>query len=221
LARTATRTRARRVPIPNLLSFLSTHTFDGTVEGIDNLQAQYVAAYGPGDYTPIIWVPYWAFRWMIGLGIVSILISLVGLWIGRCKWKVVLWGNQVHCTVRSDCYPIGGRRIQAVVREFDTNPNLAQVVLLLEGKAIDIGLRRQQHQVLHGERGRAANQALDGDVRRKGAGCHAGNRHRGGWCGRGAAAGLQAATKSSATMAEKTRRGVVMRTLLRTARGWT
>jgi cytochrome d ubiquinol oxidase subunit I len=87
------------IRIPYLLSFLSTHTFDGTVEGIDNLQAQYVAAYGPGDYTPIIWVTYWAFRWMIGLGIVSILISLVGLWLtrrhrmprNRRVWRVATW----------------------------------------------------------------------------------------------------------------------------------
>ena len=35
-----------------LLSFLSTHTFDGCVEGINDLQAQYQELYGPGDYTP-------------------------------------------------------------------------------------------------------------------------------------------------------------------------
>jgi cytochrome d ubiquinol oxidase subunit I len=71
------------IRVPYLLSFLSTHTFDGTVEGIDDLQAQYVQLYGPGDYTPIIWVTYWSFRWMMGLGMVSVLVSLVGLWITR------------------------------------------------------------------------------------------------------------------------------------------
>ena len=59
------------IRIPYLLSFLSTHTFDGTVEGINDLQAQYAQLYGPGDYTPIIWVTYWAFRWMIGLGLAA------------------------------------------------------------------------------------------------------------------------------------------------------
>ncbi|TFC45869.1 cytochrome ubiquinol oxidase subunit I [Cryobacterium sp. TMT1-21] len=87
------------VRIPYLLSFLSTHTLDGTVEGIDNLQAQYVTLYGPGDYTPTIWITYWAFRWMIGLGIAHILVAVVGLWLtrnGRTPkaawiWKVAIW----------------------------------------------------------------------------------------------------------------------------------
>jgi cytochrome d ubiquinol oxidase subunit I len=87
------------IRIPYLLSFLSTHTFDGTVEGINDLQAQYVQLYGPGDYTPIIWVTYWAFRWMIGLGLLHVLIAIVGLWVTRkgrlpkqaWVWKVAIW----------------------------------------------------------------------------------------------------------------------------------
>ncbi len=71
------------VRIPYLLSFLSTHTLNGTVAGITELQGQYRAAYGPGDYTPLIWVTYWAFRWMIGLGLLAVLISVVGLWLTR------------------------------------------------------------------------------------------------------------------------------------------
>ncbi|WP_066042866.1 cytochrome ubiquinol oxidase subunit I [Herbiconiux solani] len=87
------------IRIPYLLSFLSTHTFDGTVEGINDLQAQYTQLYGPGDYTPTIWVTYWAFRWMIGLGMVHVMIAAVGLWITRrgrqprwqWLWRVAIW----------------------------------------------------------------------------------------------------------------------------------
>ncbi|WP_104128396.1 cytochrome ubiquinol oxidase subunit I [Cryobacterium sp. Y57] len=87
------------VRIPYLLSFLSTHTFDGTVEGINNLQAQYVTLYGPGDYTPTIWITYWAFRWMIGLGLAHMLVAVAGLWLTRggrspkrtWVWKVAIW----------------------------------------------------------------------------------------------------------------------------------
>ena len=86
------------IRIPYLLSFLSTHTFDGTVEGINNLQEQYVQLYGPGDYSPIIWVTYWSFRWMIGLGIAHILVAVGGLWVTRKGkspktwiWKVAIW----------------------------------------------------------------------------------------------------------------------------------
>jgi cytochrome bd ubiquinol oxidase subunit I len=86
------------IRVPYLLSFLSTHTFTGTVEGLNNLQAQYVQTYGPGDYTPIIWITYWAFRWMMGLGLVAVLVSLVGLWLMRggrepksWQYRVAIW----------------------------------------------------------------------------------------------------------------------------------
>ncbi|MFF1574531.1 cytochrome ubiquinol oxidase subunit I [Leifsonia sp. NPDC058292] len=87
------------IRIPYLLSFLSTHTLDGTVEGINDLQAHYVQIYGPGDYTPIIWVTYWAFRWMIGLGMLHVFVAIVGLWITRkgrspkraWVWKIAIW----------------------------------------------------------------------------------------------------------------------------------
>ncbi|KQR54658.1 cytochrome BD ubiquinol oxidase subunit I [Leifsonia sp. Leaf336] len=87
------------IRVPYVLSFLSTHTLDGTVEGINDLQAQYVQLFGPGDYTPIIWVTYWAFRWMIGLGLLHVLVAVVGLWFTRkgrtppwaWMWKVAIW----------------------------------------------------------------------------------------------------------------------------------
>jgi cytochrome d ubiquinol oxidase subunit I len=86
------------IRIPYLLSFLSTHTFDGTVEGINNLQDQYVQLYGPGDYSPIIWVTYWSFRWMIGLGLAHVAVAVAGLWVTRKGkspqtwiWKIAIW----------------------------------------------------------------------------------------------------------------------------------
>ena len=87
------------IRIPNLLSFLSTHTLDGQVEGINDLNAQYQTLYGPGEYHPVIWITYWAFRWMIGLGLVSALVAVVGLWLTRKQdaklpkwtWNVAIW----------------------------------------------------------------------------------------------------------------------------------
>lgn len=88
--------------VPYLLSILSTHDPMGTVEGINDLQAQYELAYGPGEYTPIIWLAYWSFRWMIGLGGLAALVSAVGLWITRggrqpaaWAWKVAVWSAPV------------------------------------------------------------------------------------------------------------------------------
>jgi len=88
------------IRIPNLLSWFSTHTPNGVVEGINNLQAQYTAEFGPGQYSPVIWITYWAFRWMIGFGALAALVSVVGLWLTRKKaktvvkpwaWKVAIW----------------------------------------------------------------------------------------------------------------------------------
>lgn len=87
------------IRIPNLLSFLSTHTWDGEVEGLNDLQAQYTQMFGPGDYMPVLWITYWSFRWMIGLGLLSMLVAVVGLWLTRkgnldlpkWTWNVAIW----------------------------------------------------------------------------------------------------------------------------------
>ena len=66
------------VKIPKLLSFLAEGDFSSEVKGINQLRDEYKARYGedpgakyysPGDYTPVIPVTYWSFRFMIGLGV--------------------------------------------------------------------------------------------------------------------------------------------------------
>ena len=89
------------VRVPYLLSFLSTHTLNGTVEGLNDLQAQYVHLYGAGNYMPIIWLTYWSFRWMIGLGMLMMLVAVVGLVLTRKNrvqlpswvWNVAIWAS--------------------------------------------------------------------------------------------------------------------------------
>ena len=67
--------------IPNLLSFLATGSFSGTVEGINDIQAQYQELFGPGDYRPVVWVTYWGFRYMIGFGMATAAVALIALWL--------------------------------------------------------------------------------------------------------------------------------------------
>jgi cytochrome d ubiquinol oxidase subunit I len=69
--------------IPYLLSWLGTGDTHGRVEGIDDLQGQYAAQYGPGSYSPVIPVTYWSFRLMIGLGMLAAAVALVALWAQR------------------------------------------------------------------------------------------------------------------------------------------
>jgi len=69
--------------IPYLLSWLGTGDTHGRVEGINDLQAQYAAQYGPGSYSPVIPATYWSFRLMIGLGMLAAAVALVALWAQR------------------------------------------------------------------------------------------------------------------------------------------
>ncbi|HZE32579.1 MAG TPA: cytochrome ubiquinol oxidase subunit I, partial [Actinoallomurus sp.] len=71
------------VKVPRLLSFLASGHFDGRVQGIDDVQAAEQAKYGPGDYKPVIPLAYWNFRIMVGIGFLTALIALLGLWLLR------------------------------------------------------------------------------------------------------------------------------------------
>jgi cytochrome bd ubiquinol oxidase subunit I len=94
------------IRVPYLLAFLSTHDFQGCVEGINDLNAQYgsqwpdLAQQVDGNFAPILWITYWAFRWMIGLGAVAVLVAVVGLWLTRKNakrevpqwaWRAAIW----------------------------------------------------------------------------------------------------------------------------------
>lgn len=69
--------------IPHLLSLISCNNLNCEVPGVDQVQAQYVAEYGPGDYIPLMVFTYWGFRsmffsalLMLGLGGLSVLAIL-------------------------------------------------------------------------------------------------------------------------------------------------
>ncbi|MFE3448335.1 cytochrome ubiquinol oxidase subunit I [Nonomuraea sp. NPDC059194] len=88
-----------RVEVPGLLSFLATGSFDGKVEGINDIQAAYEKRFGPGDYRPYIPITYWGFRLMIGLGMLAALVALALLWLtrgdrlprSRLLWRAGVW----------------------------------------------------------------------------------------------------------------------------------
>ena len=63
------------ITIPDGLSLLATNHPDGRVAGINDVQAAEAAKYGPGSYVPVVWMAYWSFRLMIGLGVLAGLIA--------------------------------------------------------------------------------------------------------------------------------------------------
>jgi cytochrome d ubiquinol oxidase subunit I len=70
--------------IPHLLSLLATNHWNGQVEGLNQVNAQYQQEYGPGNYVPNVFIQYWGMRVMAYL---AALILLVGLWGGWALWR--------------------------------------------------------------------------------------------------------------------------------------
>jgi len=117
------------VEIPKGLSLLATNTPNGRVEGINDLQADYVAKYGPGDYRPVIGITYWAFRLMVGMGTLMILLGFVGLLLVRRGTlttsprflKIALWAIPV---------PFIGNAMGWIFTEMGRQPWVVQGLLL-------------------------------------------------------------------------------------------
>ncbi len=74
------------ITVPNLLSFLATGTWDGEVEGINQLNEQYAQTYawtGLDSFAPNIPITYWTFRLMMGVGMLAAAYALWALWAYR------------------------------------------------------------------------------------------------------------------------------------------
>ena len=68
------------IRVPYLLTVLAHNRLSGEVKGINDLQAEYEATYGPGNYVPPVAVSYWMFRIMVGAGTVMLLLLLYALY---------------------------------------------------------------------------------------------------------------------------------------------
>lgn len=86
------------IEVPGVLGFLGTGDWGAEMPGITDLEPQYVDQYGAtipdnelyGDragseveYVPVMWVTYWGFRLMIGLGGITAAGAVVALWFTR------------------------------------------------------------------------------------------------------------------------------------------
>jgi cytochrome d ubiquinol oxidase subunit I len=87
------------VTVPWGLSILATNRPDGVVQGINDVQAEYVARFGPGSYLPVVGVTYWTFRLMVGAGLLLGLFTALGLLLlrlgrfDRARWfhRLAVW----------------------------------------------------------------------------------------------------------------------------------
>jgi cytochrome d ubiquinol oxidase subunit I len=89
------------IRVPYFLSFLACNHFDCEVRGVEDLQREYEATYGPGNYIPLMVVTYWSFRIMMTAGLLMIFASLFLLvalrrpvenarWLRWAPWLIAL-----------------------------------------------------------------------------------------------------------------------------------
>jgi cytochrome bd-type quinol oxidase subunit 1 len=92
-------TPSQIIEVPHLLSLLATSSWNGKVVGLHQLQRQYEAKYGPGNYVPDVFIQYWSMRVMAYLASLIVLLALWGGWLlhrgslDRSKWflRASMW----------------------------------------------------------------------------------------------------------------------------------
>ena len=72
------------ITIPAMFSMMLYNEPSGAVTGINQLQEEYAAQYGLGEYRPDVTGMFWSFRIMIGLGGLMLLLAFVAAYLG---WK--------------------------------------------------------------------------------------------------------------------------------------
>jgi cytochrome d ubiquinol oxidase subunit I len=74
------------IRVPAITSFLIYSRFSGEVKGINDLQKEYVAEFGPGTYFPNVPLVFYSFRLMVGFGFLMLLAGLIAVyWLIRKK----------------------------------------------------------------------------------------------------------------------------------------
>jgi len=122
--------------MPNVLSFLACNNFDCEVRGVDDIQAEYEAAYGPGDYIPLMVVTYWTFRFMMGIGLLMILLSCLFLLATRGKFEDAKWMRRVPLVI---ALPYIANMSGWILTEMGRQPWIVQGLLSVE-KAVSPNL---------------------------------------------------------------------------------
>ncbi len=80
------------IKVPHLLSLLATNSWNGKVQGIDQVNAQEQRQHGAGSYVPSVFVNFWSLRGMAYIAGLEFLLALWGLWaLRRSRQTVSPW----------------------------------------------------------------------------------------------------------------------------------
>ena len=106
-----------QIRIPHLLSLIATLSWNGRVDGITSVQHAEALRYGPGSYVPVLWVTYWSFRLMVGLGFVMLIVSAWTLVAVQTRRAAGLRARALHSVAagRLHRHPVRGQHVRLAV----------------------------------------------------------------------------------------------------------
>jgi cytochrome d ubiquinol oxidase subunit I len=117
------------ITIPRLLSYMATGSFDGQVEGLNQLQAKQQQAHGPGDYRPNVRVVYWSMRVMAYTGVLMFLVAALGAWLYRKrKLERARWFHRI--AIAAIAFPYIAATAGWILTEMGRQPWIVQDLLL-------------------------------------------------------------------------------------------
>ena len=122
--------------MPRILSFLACNNFDCEVRGVYEIQEEYAAEYGPGDYIPLMVVTYWTFRFMMAVGLLMMLLSFLFLLATRKQYENAKWMKWVPWVI---ALPYIANTSGWILTEMGRQPWIVQGLLTVE-KAVSPNL---------------------------------------------------------------------------------
>jgi cytochrome d ubiquinol oxidase subunit I len=126
---TSDQTPSFSITVPRLLSYMATGSFDGQVQGLNELQKQEQRAYGRGNYMPNVRVVYWAMRVMAYAGVLMFLVAAVGAWLyWRKKLERARWFHWIG--LGSIALPFVAATAGWILTEMGRQPWIVQGLLL-------------------------------------------------------------------------------------------
>ena len=117
------------ITVPRVLSYMATGSFDGKVQGLNQLQAQEQQQYGPGNYMPDVRVIYWSMRVMAYMGMLMFLVAALGAWLYR-KRRLVETRWFLRLAILAMAFPYIAATAGWVLTEMGRQPWIVQGLLL-------------------------------------------------------------------------------------------
>ncbi|MDR7435141.1 MAG: cytochrome ubiquinol oxidase subunit I [Armatimonadota bacterium] len=119
------------IRIPRLLSLLAYNQLTGEVKGMDELQEEYQARYGPGNYIPPPVLMYWSFRAMVGAGFVLLVLAVYAIFLVMAE-QLAITPRTARLFVWAIALPYVANTTGWIVAEVGRQPWIVQGLLKTE-----------------------------------------------------------------------------------------